>query len=191
MSSQVRTSNCSLELPVDVYWHGCPEIRTQDEHLDVIAAELMAVVKARPERRWSPYAAIMLEREFRQRLAAASRGELKPIEHVKSLDHPLAAEMFEIRWQHVPVTEVTHDGGVRHGVVQVRLLHAEPAALGVVAIGLVPHEKLVIEGDARATRDLQDAQIMQAVGIYAAALPGWLARSPAADLRRDDRDAIG
>ncbi len=191
MSSQVRTSNCSLGLSVDLYWHARPEVSTQAEHVDAIAGALMDVVKAPPERRWSPYASIMLEREFRHRLAAASRGELEPLDHVKSLDHPLAAEMFEIRWQHVPVTEATVDGGVRHRDVRVRLLHAEPAALGVVAIGLHAHEKVVVDGDARATRDVQDAEILKAVGIYAAALPTWLARSPAADLRRDDRDGIG
>lgn len=191
MSSQVRLSNCSSQLPVDLYWHARPDEGSLSRHVDLVTDELMDVVKAPAERRWNPYTETMVRREFRHRLMAATRGELVPVDHVKTIEHPLAAEMFEIRWQHVQITEQEADGRVRHRAAKVRLLHAEPDALGVVAIGLHAHEKLVVPDDARATRRAQDAEIEIAIGTYAAALPIWMGRSPAQPLHRDDGEGIG
>ncbi len=148
----------------------------------------MEVVKTSPNRRWNPYLEAMVRSEFRHRLVLASRGELVPVDHVKSIDHPLATEMFEIRWQHVHVTEATESGKLRHRDVQVRLLHAEPGALGAAALGLHAHEKRVVVGDARATRAAQDAEIVVAVGVYRSAIAAWLNRSPALALQRDIED---
>lgn len=145
----------------------------------------MYVVKAPANRRWNPYAEVYAQREFRSRLLAASRGQLVPVDHVKSIDHPLASEMFEIRWQHVRVTEAGDDGRLRHRAVQVRLLHVEPLELGVVAVGLHAHEKQVIPGDPRKTRQLQDVEIVEAARIYSVAGPQWLRKLPAVGLRRD------
>lgn len=74
---------------------------------------------------------------------------------------------------------------LRHRAVQVRLLHVEPLELGVVAVGLHAHEKQVIPGDPRKTRQLQDAEIVEAVRIYGLAGPQWLRKSPAGGLHRD------
>ena len=169
-------SNCSTGLPVDVFWHACPDLGSLDGHIDALVRALVNVLKEPACRRWNPYAETMAQREFRHRLVAASRGDLIPVDHVKSVQHPMAAEMFEIRWQHVNVTEVV-DGKTRHRQAQVRLLHAEPARLGLVALGLHAHEKRVVRGDARATRAAQDREIETAIGVYARALPEWLKRS--------------
>jgi|GEM_PF-1041366 len=191
MPTARRPSNCSSALPVDLYWHARPDEDRLSEHVDAMTDALMDVVTAPAERRWNPYNETMARREFRHRLVEASRGALAPVDHVKSIEHPLAAEMFEVRWQNVRVTEAQADGRVRHRDVQVRLLHAEPQALGVVAVGLHAHEKLVVPGDARATRAAQDTEIAHAAAVYATTLPAWLARSPAQPLRRDLDEAIG
>ena len=185
MACRARSSNCSSDLPVDVYWHASPSETRLSVHVEAITDALMSVVKAPPQRRWNPYLETMVRQEFRQRVMAASRGALKPIDHVKSITDPLAAEMFEIRWQHVQVTEVQDDGRPAHRPIQVRLLHAEPDHLGVVVLALHAHEKRVVVDDARATRAAQDAEIREAVGIYAQALPMWLARSSVGPLLRD------
>lgn len=183
MSSTVSGSNCSLGLPVDVYWHERPDVRSVEVHLDLITDALMAVLKAPAGRRWNPYNEPMVRSEFRHRLAAAARGRLVPVDHVKSIEHPLAADLFEIRWQGITVSEVV-DGQVRHRDVQVRLLHAEPLRLGVIALALHAHEKTIVDGDRRATREAQDAEIVAAVEVYADALPRWLRSSLAGGLDR-------
>ncbi|UZN02679.1 hypothetical protein [Cellulomonas sp. S1-8] len=191
MPTPGRSSSSSGGLPVDVFWHAIPDRHLLSEHVDAITEVLMDVVTAPAGRRWNPYNATMARREFRHRLVEASRGALTPLDHVKSIEHPLAAEMFEVRWQHVRVTEERPDGRLRHRDAQVRLLHAEPGALGVVALGLHAHEKVVVPGDARATRAAQDAEIVRATSVYATALPVWLTRSPVQPLQRDLDGSIG
>jgi hypothetical protein len=165
-------------------WHAHPEERSLTRQIAAITDVLMAVVKAPTDRRWNPYAEVMARSEFRKRLEAASRGELVPVDHVKSIEHPLAAEMFEIRWQDINVTKVDDHGGMRFDTVHVRLLHAEPGCLGVTALALRAHEKLIVPDDSRATREAQDAEIAGATLVLEKALPEWL-KSPARDLIRD------
>lgn len=187
MSSTAPGSNCSLGLPVDIYWYERPDVRSLQLHLDLITDVLMAVLKVPPNRRWNPYNEPMVRSEFRHRLAAAARGKLVPVDHVKSIEHPLAADLFEIRWQGIAVSEVV-DGKVRHDDIQVRLLHAEPLKLGVVALALHAHEKSIVDGNRRATREAQDAEIVTAVEVYAEALPRWLRSSLATGLDRHSEE---
>jgi hypothetical protein len=108
-----------------------------------------------------------------------------PVDHVKHIETPLVADMFEIRWSKVNIAELDAEGRERGQSVEVRLLHAEPDALGVCAIGLHAHEKVIVPDDARATRAAQDAEIATAVGVYATTIPALLRSSPARALRRN------
>lgn len=184
MTGAVRHSTCSGGLPVDVYWHGCIAEPELERHVDAIVEQLMDVIKADPRRRWNPYNEVITRREFRARILAAARGELKPLDHVKSIEHPLASELFEIRWSDLRVTEEIAAGKVQFRSIEVRLLHAEPATCAAAAIGLHAHEKVVIAGDRRATRRAQDDEIVRAVQVWATVVPTWLRDSPVHGLRR-------
>lgn len=118
-----------MGLPVDIFWRGCLEECEQTRHIDAIVEALMDVVVQVPGRRWNPYTGTYARSEFAHRLVAASQGELEPMNHVKHIDTPLAAGMFEIRWQDVRVGEVDSAGRERGRGVHVRLLHAEPDAV--------------------------------------------------------------
>lgn len=167
---QGRTSNCSLGVPLTYYWHDCSD---PDGHLEAAVSALWEVVSSPTARRWNPYAAAMAKAEFRNRLKAAQRGELKPVDQVKAMDPD--DELFEIRWVGLTVTEHDPDSGTNVFLdIEVRLLHAEPAALGVCAIGLHAHQKVVVDGDKVETRRLQDVEIAIAVGRMAMlAKAGW------------------
>ena len=146
-------------MPVDLYWHACVE---PEDH---VAAATAAVFRAlgRPGRRWNPFAERMVLAEIRGRLRAAARGELRPVDQVKPIGERDA--LFEIRWLDIPVTEVAPDGSSRHSTTGARLLHAEPLALSVCAVGLHAHEKPHGQDDATA-RARQDAEIRVALDRY-------------------------
>jgi len=146
---------------------------------------LMDAVGQAPNRQWNPYTETYARRDFRHRLMSASRGELTPVDHVKHMETPLVADLFEIRWSKVNVAELDAKGRERGRPVEARLLHAEPDAMGGCAIGLHAHEKVIVRNDARATRAAQDAEIATAVSVYATAVPALLRKSPACGLRRD------
>ena len=68
--------------------------------------------------------------------------------------------LFEIRWAGIPVHECPPTGPERHTTAEVRLIHAQPYdELGLCVLGLHAHEKAIIDGDAQATKRLQDDQI--------------------------------
>lgn len=152
----------------------------------MIDALIDAVGRA-PNRQWNPYTETYARREFRHRLVSASRGELKPLVHVKHMETPLVADLFEIRWSRVNIGERDVDGRERGRSVEVRLLHAEPDRMGVCAIGLHAHEKVVVRNDRRAMRAAQDAEIAKAVAVYGTAIPALLRKSPACGLQRDNQ----
>lgn len=154
-------SVCSMGLPVDFYWHACED----DRHIDAAADVLMAAVDG-PSRVWSPYAKIMARREFVKRLETAARGELVPVDHVKAIDEGSRQQidLFEIRWQGIPVTEI-NNGRQEHKTVLARLLHAEPPSLPDAAVGLHAHEKVFFD-DSKTTRDAQDQEISTAINMY-------------------------
>jgi hypothetical protein len=160
MPQQSRTSNCSIGVRVDFYWHDC---RDPGGHVEAAVAALWEAVDA-PERRWNPFRRAMVLAEFRGRLKLAQAGELKPIDHVKEIGE--GDVLFEIRWPHVGVSQVNGAGEVEHVDIEVRLLHAEPVELSVCAVGLHAHEKAIFPGDRRRTRDAQDAEIAVAIQRY-------------------------
>lgn len=159
-----RESNCSKGLPVDFYWYGCDD---PDGHLAAANAALMVAIDG-PTRRWNPYNSAMVRAEFRGRLRLAAEGRLVPVEQVKPIDQiagAQAADLYEIRWRDLAITE--QEGGVvRYLNIEVRLLHAEPVRLGVAAVGLHAHEKLVFPGDAARTKMAQDDEIREALRRY-------------------------
>lgn len=180
-----RSSNCSSGLPVDLFWHGCPEECEQERHIDAMVDALIDAIGRAPNRQWNSYTETYARREFWHCLVSASRGDLKPLDHVKHIETPMVADLFEIRWTKVNVAELDAKGRERGRPVEARLLHAEPDAMGVCAIGLHAHEKVIVRNDARVTRAAQDAEIATAVSVYATAVPALLRKSPACGLRRD------
>ena len=130
-------SNACLRLPVDFYWYGGGD-GTQKQHIALAVEALMAALK--------------------KRLETAARGELQPPKEIKSLR--AGDILFEIRWAGIPVHECPPTGPERHTTAEVRLIHAQPYdELGLCVLGLHAHEKAIIDGDAQATKRLQDDQI--------------------------------
>ena len=70
-------SNACLRLPVDFYWYGGGD-GTQKQHIALAVEALMAALKKRLDRRWSPFNEKFTQAEFRKRLEKAARGELQP-----------------------------------------------------------------------------------------------------------------
>lgn len=155
-----RTSNCSLGVRVDFYWHDCA---SADGHLDAAEDALFESVSQSESRRWNPHTEAMARAEFRDRLEAAERGELKPIDEVKEIGE--GSVLFEIRWLDLPVTDQDPSGTIRHSHTDVRLYHAEPVQLSLCALGLHAAEKPHGLAD-RDVRDLQDAAIAEALRRY-------------------------
>jgi len=154
-----RTSNCSLGVLVDFYWHACP--RTAD-HMEAALSALWAALQ-RPERRWNPWTSSMIKAELRDRLRVAAQGGLKPVDEVKRIGE--GDVLFEIRWLDLAVTDVDGKGDLLHHATGLRLLHAEPLALSVCAVGLHAHEKPHSQ-DASVVREAQDREIDVALDRY-------------------------
>ena len=103
----------------------------------------------------------MAKAEFRKRLEKAAAGTLVPVDEIKPVGDGLCS-LFEIRWSGIQVTDVEPDGRQSFSTIQMRLLHAEPSDIGIDAVGLHAHEKVIVEGDPQMTRQLQDDQIATA-----------------------------
>ncbi|MEG8034238.1 hypothetical protein QP157_02560 [Sphingomonas sp. LR61] len=114
---------------------------------------------------WSPYNWPLEKRRFTKRLEDACAGTLVPVEHVKDIDRGAHEYLFEIRWK-IKVLEQLPDGKRANRSVEVRLYHAEPSTMTDVFVGLHLHEKQIVKGNTRATRDLQDAQIDIAIARF-------------------------
>ena len=158
-------SNCAVGVDVDFYWAGCPSEFLED-HIEQAKDALFAALGERRQLLWNPHAEAMVKAEIKDRLRQAARGQLKPVDEVKSLrggrDH-----LFEIRWQGIAITERLEDGTHRHVKTNLRLIFAEPPELSVAAVGLVAVEKP--EGEEG--KALQDAAINEAERRYHAGLP--------------------
>lgn len=157
-------SNACLRLSVDFYWHGGGD-GTQEQHIALAVEALMAALKKRPHRLWSPLNERYTRTEFRKRLEKAARGDLQPPGEIKSLR--AGDILFEIRWTGINVHERQPTGSERHTTAEVRLIHAQPYdELGLCVLGLHAHEKEIIDGDAQATKRLQDDQIDLAEQLF-------------------------
>lgn len=103
--------------------------------------------------------------DFKKRLEKAARGGLQPPGEIKSLR--AGDILFEIRWAGIPVHERPPTGLEHHTTAEVRLIHAQPYdELGLCVLGLHAHEKAIIDGDAQATKRLQDYQIDLAEQLF-------------------------
>lgn len=164
MARSGRASNCCCGVPIDFRWFDCHDIQG---HVDAAVEALMTAIKLDPRRRWNPYNEAAARREFAARIKLAIRGEAVPLKHVKDLGNDPVIPLFEIRWQNeINVTEVAEDGRTRYRKVEVRLIHVEPPDLGMCAIGLHAHEKIVVAGDKKRTRELQDVEIDLAIAVH-------------------------
>jgi hypothetical protein len=118
----------------------------------------------KPGRRWNPWNSSIVKAEFKNRMGLAVKGQLVPMDHIKSLGDG-KANLFEIRWADITVTEGDEQGGVSFASIGVRLIHAEPVRISIGAVGLHAHEKHVGSTD-RQTHDAQDGQIACAERRY-------------------------
>lgn len=129
-------SHCSCGGSVAIYWRYCTAA-DQAAHIEEMVDRLMDTLKV-GNRVWNPWSEPAVAAKFRDRLRRAAAGRLRPVDEVKPLRG--GRRLFEIRWQDIAVTEV-HDGQASHHTTNARLIHAEPAELGVALLGLVVHEK--------------------------------------------------
>ena len=142
---------------MDFYWYGGGD-GTQKQHIDLAVEALMAAVDKRPLKEWNRFHAKYTQAEFKKRLEKAARGDLQPPGEIKSLR--AGDILFEIRWTGIPVHERPSAGPERLTTAEVRLIHAQPYdELGLCVLGLHAHKKEIIDGDAQATKRLQDDQI--------------------------------
>lgn len=141
-------------------WFGLPKARA-GEDLDAATEAFMAALK--PEGRvWNPFAERMARSEFRDRVQAAARGELVPVDEVKPVDVRYPPPLYEIRWQGISVTDRIGDGLV-HSTALVRMYHSEPSRVPDHFIGHHVHEKLLNVDD---INDEQNFEIRVAKRLY-------------------------
>lgn len=154
---------CTYQARVDIYWRYLPAA-DERAHVDAIVTSLMTALDS-PTRRWNPYNSAMVKAEFRKRLERASRGQLQPVDELKSLRGGRGF-LYEIRWNDINVVDVYSDQKQVHSKTNARLIHAEPNELGIAMLGLVVHEKR-----RGGTKRDQDDAIDEAERIFNAGLP--------------------
>lgn len=158
---QTRRSVCSGGVPVTFYWFEC----TNRAHRAAAVAALLAAIDG-PCRLRSPYRTAMAKAEFDGRLQQAEQGRLKPVDHVKTIDSYPQIDMFEVRWDSIPVVERGAGGQQVYRTVLVRLYYFELPDRGVAVLGCHAHEKTTDESN-RENTAAQDAEIERAVQLYA------------------------
>ena len=151
-----------MALEVDFFWHEMQSPDDLDRNIDAAVDALTAALRADSTRVWNPWTLGAARGEFRQRLRAACRGELVPVDQVAGIGDG-RPPLFEIRWQNINVVRAASDGHV-HEQALLRLIHGEPEwAYRVVA--LHAHEKVVLTTDEQ-THAAQDAEIELAARRY-------------------------
>lgn len=160
MTSQ-RSSICSLGVAVEFFWVRCAD----GLHIEAAVDALWEALMAKPGRLRNPYVEAMVRAEFRDRLDTATRGELEPIEQVKSIEGYPTLDMFEIRWPGISVRERDPASQQQRGVVvEMRLYYVE-LSRSLSVLGCHVHEKWV-DGGKSEIRDRQNAEIDRAVLVY-------------------------
>lgn len=154
-------SRCGVLGGASFRWYGYPQCAIGDD-LDTALEVLLSAV-SKPGRVWSPSAKAMVKAEFKQRLKKAIAGRLKPVDEVTPVDVQNPPPLYEIRWQHIPVTERDEQGVITHAQVLVRMYHSEPIAAPDHFVGHHAHEKLLDVDDINAT---QQAEIGIAIKWY-------------------------
>jgi hypothetical protein len=155
-----KRSICSCGARVDFYWFAC----AGPDHVKEAVDALMHAIESPPNRLKHPYRSAMTRQEFVSRLTLAQAGELRPIDHVKSIEDYPTIDMFEIRWSGLTVQEKDDSGATRFLTVEARLLYVD-LPTGLRVLGLHAHEKEKL-ATKRQTRDAQNAQIEVAVTRY-------------------------
>lgn len=164
------SSNACLGVAVEFYWIDAGD-RTGDQHIDQAVAALFGVIEGDGRRLWNPYAMAMVKGEFRARLQKASEGKLQPFDEIKGLRG--GNLLFEIRWSGINIRQKKHGTDLEeYHRVEVRLIHAQPyEQLGLCLLGLHAHEKIIVDGDSKATKMWQDFEIDEAERLYHAGRP--------------------
>lgn len=155
---EAERSYCTYQPYVDVYWRYCTG-SDQDAHINAIVDALLEALSG-PDRRWNPHAERLVRSEFRKRIVAASKGQLEPVDEIKSLRGGRDS-LFEILWKDINVAEVRGDG-LAYVKTDARLIHVEPRCFSIAMVGLVAHEKPHADG----SKEIQDECIDQAERIY-------------------------
>ena len=161
-----RTSVCSQGIPIDYYWWDCPKANNAT-HISATVDALVHAVKANPSYQWTnQYQEIYVRGLFKSVLDLACKGQLAPIDQVKSVDGAYPAELFEIRWNNIPVS-VMANGRQRRDVALLRLFYGETEHVSFMAVGLYAWEKPQYRPrDNERTREEQDAAIEVAEKRY-------------------------
>lgn len=146
-------SRCSVPNGANFRWYGFPQCAVGDD-LDT-ALEVLLTAISRPGRVWSPSARAMVKAEFKQRLKKAMTGRLNPVDEVTPVDVQNPPPLYEIRWQHIPVTERDSEGVISHAQVLVRMYHSEPAITPDYFVGHHAHEKLLDVDDINASQQVE------------------------------------
>lgn len=169
MSTEEYSANVSLDIPLEFYWVDNPSLNPAD-HIDEAVDRLFDAISEPGVRLWSPESAILMKRNFRKRIENATAGKLKPRSEFKPVGDG-RLPIFEIIWSGLAVRERGIDGSPdQYKDVEVRLLHGEPLALGLCAVGLHCHEKF-IAGTQAEVHAAQDEEIGRAQAIYREAEP--------------------
>ncbi|UQN30637.1 hypothetical protein [Brachybacterium kimchii] len=164
MHQHERSSNATGGLRVDVYWLSCSSSEER-EHVAAAVDALFEAIRGSGTRLWSPYSKAYVRATFKKRIEKASRGELRPRSELKPVSDG-RVPLYEIRWSDIDVLERPEEGADEaHRKVSVRLLHGEPAKLGVCIVGIRAHEKFVAGTDGENKR-AQDREIEQALAEY-------------------------
>lgn len=138
------------------YWRECPS----GGHIEQTSEKVVSILKAQGYKMNENQEADC-EAQIEDLLERAEAGRLVPVEHVKRVQRAPAVDMFEIRWNHIGVTEVNRVSGMYAGVeVKVRLYYVEEGEPWVV--GLLVHEKIIGSTDEE-TRQLQNEKIDAAI----------------------------
>lgn len=151
------TSVCSCGRPVAFYWRECVLV----DHVRAAVAHLMEIVAARPGCTTNDYIDADNENAFERRLKLATRGRLKPSDHVKTIASVRSADMFEIRWTDIKAIARNAVSGLIEGdlCLHIRLYYIEEG--GPWIVGLHAHEKQLADSEEQ-TRRLQDVEIGKA-----------------------------
>lgn len=132
-----RPSNCSSGVDVDFYWRDTQSKNRQD-HVDAAVESVFKALES-PTRLWNRWSRNSTKGDIRALVQKASKGNLEPLTHVKSLRNGIG-DLFEIRWQHLNVVDKTPNGQA-HSTALARLIHMEPLRGSVCAIGIRSFEK--------------------------------------------------
>lgn len=173
-----KKSRCSSKAPSVYYWR----FGTRGQHIEATVEFLQACLD-RPDRVTNEYMEEHNAAAFEDHLDLATKGRLKPEEHVKEIRRHPNIDLYEIRWDGIAVRSRDLVSGMYgdQEEVLVRLYYLETGDAWVV--GLHGHEKVILATE-QETADAQDLEIDKAAALARdneAGLWGVPELSPASD----------